>query len=177
MVIDSRESKGWGTLLQVTKQAPKALVSSLKELVEPYFRPSNQLIAPSPKLDGKHLAYQGLILRVNNQSLIEVANMLHWAHPTILYGECWLGELPRKSFYLYPMSKRWPGNLVQSPTYNIVSQAFMRRALPFPPTVALLVTRKRLTRRSPWARLVVVITIITQRMIRTRRSLSALLMT
>ena len=39
MVIDNRESKGQGTLLQVINRAPNALVSSLKELIEPFFRP------------------------------------------------------------------------------------------------------------------------------------------
>ena len=55
MVIDSREPKGRGTLLQVIERAPKALVSSLKELIEPSFRPSNHLIATGPKLDGNTL--------------------------------------------------------------------------------------------------------------------------
>ena len=51
MVMDSRESKGRGTQLQVTKQAPNALVSSLKELIKPSFNPSNHLIATGPRLD------------------------------------------------------------------------------------------------------------------------------
>ena len=55
MVKDSKKSKGRGTLLQVTNQAPKALVSSLKELIEPSFRLSNHLIATGPKLDGNTL--------------------------------------------------------------------------------------------------------------------------
>ena len=55
IVIDNKESKGRGTLLQVTKRAPNALVSSLKELIEPSYRPLNHLIATSPKLDGNTL--------------------------------------------------------------------------------------------------------------------------
>ena len=55
MVIDNRESKGRGTLLQVTNWAPNALVSSLKELIEPYLGPLNHLIATSPRLDGNTL--------------------------------------------------------------------------------------------------------------------------
>ena len=39
MVIDNREFKGQGTLLQVINRAPNALVSSLKELIEPFLRP------------------------------------------------------------------------------------------------------------------------------------------
>jgi len=37
------------------KRDPKARVSSLKELIEPAIRPSNHLIATSPKLEGKTL--------------------------------------------------------------------------------------------------------------------------
>ena len=55
MVIDNRESEGRGTLLQVTNQAPNALVISLKELIEPSLRPSNYLIAIGARLDGNTL--------------------------------------------------------------------------------------------------------------------------
>ena len=50
-----RESKGRGTLLQVTNWAPNALVSSLKELIEPSLRPSNHLIVIGFRLDGNTL--------------------------------------------------------------------------------------------------------------------------
>ena len=49
MAIDSKESKGRGTLLQVTKWAPKALVSSWKELIDPSPNPPNHLIVTGPK--------------------------------------------------------------------------------------------------------------------------------
>ena len=52
---DSSESRARGTLLHVIKREPNAWVSSLKELMEFAFRPSNHLIATSPKLDGKTL--------------------------------------------------------------------------------------------------------------------------
>ena len=55
MVRDNSESKGQGTLLHVIKREPKAQVSFLKEFMEFAFRPSNYLIAISPKLDGKTL--------------------------------------------------------------------------------------------------------------------------
>ena len=51
IVINSRESKGRETLLQVTKQAPNALMNSFKELKEPSIRLSNHLIATGSKLD------------------------------------------------------------------------------------------------------------------------------
>ena len=60
MAIDSGESKGRWSLLQVTKWAPKALVSSWKELIELYFRSSNHLIAIGPKLDGNTLHIKAL---------------------------------------------------------------------------------------------------------------------
>ena len=55
MVIDNRESKGWGTLLHVIKRDPNTQVSSLKESVEPAPRPSNHLITTGPKVDGNTL--------------------------------------------------------------------------------------------------------------------------
>ena len=55
MVMDNKESKGQGTLLQVTKQDPNTQVNSLKELIEPAPRPSNHLIATGPKLNGNTL--------------------------------------------------------------------------------------------------------------------------
>ena len=55
MVIDNRESNSRGTLLQVTNRAPNALVSSLKELIEPSLKPLNYLIAIGPRLDGNTL--------------------------------------------------------------------------------------------------------------------------
>ena len=55
MVKDNKESKGRGTLLQVTNQALNALVSSLKDLIEHSLRPSNHLIVTGPRLDGNTL--------------------------------------------------------------------------------------------------------------------------
>ena len=51
MAIDSKESKGRETLLQVMNRAPKTLVSSRKELIDHSSNPSNYLIATGPKLD------------------------------------------------------------------------------------------------------------------------------
>ena len=59
---DNKESKGWGTLLHVIKQDPNARVSSLKESMEPAFRPSNHLIATGPKLDVNTLHIRALFL-------------------------------------------------------------------------------------------------------------------
>ena len=55
MVMDNKESKGRGTLLQVTKRDPNAQVSSLKESIELPPSPSNHLIATGPKLNGNTL--------------------------------------------------------------------------------------------------------------------------
>ena len=52
---DNREVKGQGALLHVIKPDPNVWVSSLKELIEPTFRPSNHLIATGLRLDGKTL--------------------------------------------------------------------------------------------------------------------------
>ena len=55
IVIDSRESKGWGTLLHVINQEQNDWVSFLKELMELVLNPSNHLIGIGPKLEGNTL--------------------------------------------------------------------------------------------------------------------------
>ena len=55
MVIDSRESKGRGTLLHAIKRDPNARVSSLKESMELAPKPSNHLMATGSKLEGNTL--------------------------------------------------------------------------------------------------------------------------
>ena len=43
----------------------------------------------------EHLTHQGLVLQVDNHSLVEVANMFHEIHPSIIHGKRWLGEPSR----------------------------------------------------------------------------------
>ena len=62
MVIDNKESKGRRTLLQDTNRASNALVSFLKELIEPSLKSSNHLIATGPRLDGNTLHIKVLFL-------------------------------------------------------------------------------------------------------------------
>ena len=95
MVMDNKESKGQGTLLQVTKRDSNARISSLKELIEVSPRPSNHLIATGPKLDGNTLHIR-VVLRVNSHSLVKVAYMLYRVHSTIAHCECWLSKSSRK---------------------------------------------------------------------------------
>ena len=52
MDIDNKDPKGWGTLLHVMKQAPKAWVIFLKESMEFALKLLNYLISIGPKLDG-----------------------------------------------------------------------------------------------------------------------------
>ena len=59
---DNNESRGRGTLLYMIKREPNAWMSSLKELMELAFRPSNHIIAIGPKLDGKTLHIKALSL-------------------------------------------------------------------------------------------------------------------
>ena len=94
MVMDNKESKGQGTLLQVTKRDSNARISSLKELIEVSPRPSNHLIATGPKLDGNTLHIR-VVLRVNSHSLVKVAYMLYRVHSNIAHGECWLSKSSR----------------------------------------------------------------------------------
>ena len=62
MERDNKEAKDWGTLLHVIKWDPNAWVSSLKESMKLALRPSNYLIATSPKLDRNIFHIKGLFL-------------------------------------------------------------------------------------------------------------------
>ena len=55
IVMDNKESRGWGTLLHVMNRKQNDWVSFLKELMEFFLSPSNHLIGIGPKLDGNTL--------------------------------------------------------------------------------------------------------------------------
>ena len=57
--MDSRESRGWGTLLHVMNREQNDWISFLKELMEFVLSPSNHLIGIGPKLDGNTLHNRG----------------------------------------------------------------------------------------------------------------------
>ena len=104
---DNRESKGQGTLLHVMKRDPKnARVSSLKESIEPAPRPSNHLIATSPKLDGNTLHIKVPFLECTTISLVEVIYVLHKVYMTVVHGERRLSESPKKSPLFNPTCER-----------------------------------------------------------------------
>ena len=103
---DNRESKGQGTLLHVMKRDPNARVSSLKELIEPAPRPSNHLIAISPKLDGNTLHIKVPFLECTTISLVEVTYVLHKVCATVVHGERRLSESLKKSPLFNPTCER-----------------------------------------------------------------------
>ena len=53
--MDSKESRGWGTIPHVINQEQNDWVSFLKELMEFILSPSNHLIGIGLKLDGNAL--------------------------------------------------------------------------------------------------------------------------
>ena len=59
---DNKEPKGRGTQLHIIKREPNAQVSSLKKYMEFAFRPSNYLIATSPRLNRNILHIKALSL-------------------------------------------------------------------------------------------------------------------
>ena len=99
--------------------------------------------------------------------------MLHMICLTIVHGECWPSESPRKSPSLNSVRERWPGNLVECSAHRIISQAFGKWAPVSVLMVAVLIIWERLTRRSLWSRSVIIISTI-RRNVRVWRSPSAL---
>ena len=57
MDMDNKESKGWGTVLQVMKRDPNTHVSSLKESIERALILLNHLIGTKPQAGWKYLAH------------------------------------------------------------------------------------------------------------------------
>ena len=170
MAINNMESKGWGTLLQVTKQAPKALVSSLKELIEPSFKPLNHLITTGPKLDGNTLHIKVLFQEWTVILWLKwLTCSIRFVLPLYMVNVGWVNR--RGSFPFFNSTyKRWFRDLVESPTYSIIAQTFVRWALDPPFVMTIFIARKRLTGRSPRLRPVATIPIIIIRGARIWRS-------
>ena len=99
---NSSESGDRGTLLHMIKREPNVWVSSLKELMEFSFRPSNHLIATSPKLDRKTLHIKASSLEWT-VILIKLAHVFYKVHSTIVNSERRSMESLRKFHPLYLM--------------------------------------------------------------------------
>ena len=65
---------------------------------------------------------------MDSHSLIEVAHMLHRVHSTIVDGEHWLMELPKKYWPFSLAREGQLGNLVQCFAHSFISQASTRWA-------------------------------------------------
>ena len=92
----------------------------------------------------EYLTHQGLVLGLDSHSLVEMAHMLHRIRSTIVNGERWLMELPRKLCLFYLARERRLGNRDQRLAHSVISQALVRWA--FIPTfvMVLLIVRERL---------------------------------
>ena len=112
---------------------------------------------------------------MDSHSLVEVAYMLHRVGSTIVYGERWLSESPRKFCSFNSACERRPGNLIQRPAHSIVSQASLRWALVPIFVMVIIVIRERFTRWSSWPVPIVSVPFITRRNVRVGGSLSSLL--
>ena len=111
--------------------------------IEPSHRPGSQT-------RWENLTHQGLVLRMDNHSLIEVAHMFYRVRLTIVNGERGLMESPRKFCPLNLARERWSGDLIKCLAHSVISQAFMRQ--PFVPTFAmvLFIVGKRFAGWSSW---------------------------
>ena len=87
---------------------------------------------------------------MDNHSLVELAHMLHRVCSTIVDGECWLVEPPRK-FPFLNSGERWFGNLVECSAHCIISYISGRLVPISALMVVFLFIRERLTRRIPWS--------------------------
>ena len=81
---------------------------------------------------------------MDNHSLIEVAHMLYRVRLTIVDGESWLMEPPKKFYPFNPACEGWLGF-----AHSVISQASTSRAFVSTIMVVFLLIWERLTRRSP----------------------------
>ena len=94
--MDSKEYKGRGTLLQVTKTNSKGPGKLLKGANRTF----SQTVEPShrhgPQTGWEHFAHQGFISGVDSHSLVEMEDVLHRVHSAIIHDECWLSKMSMK---------------------------------------------------------------------------------
>ena len=68
---------------------------------------------------------------MDSHSLIKVAHMFHRVCLTVIDGECWLMEPPRKYCAFDLACEGQLGNLVQRFAHSVISEASASRALVF----------------------------------------------
>ena len=169
--MDNKESSGWGTLLHVMKWDSNAYVSSLKEPIEPAFRPSNHPIVTGSKLDGNTLHIK---VSFSKWTAILWLKWLMYSKGSVRslcmvnvgLVNLW-GSLP----FLNSACERWSGNLFKRFTHRIIPQAFGRWAFVSVLMVVVLIIRERLTGRSPWSLPITTILFIVRREIENGGSL------
>ena len=83
---------------------------------------------------------------MDGHPLIELAYMLYWVGPIIVYGKRWLMEPPRKHRPLYSTCKQRLGDAIQGLTHGIIGQALVRWALVAAFTGSLFLVGKGLAR-------------------------------
>ena len=84
---------------------------------------------------------------MDGHPLIELAYMLHWVGPTIVYGKRWLMKPPRKHCLLYSTRKRRLGDAIQGFAHGIVGQALVSWAFVAAFARPLFLVGKGLARR------------------------------
>ena len=100
----------------------KGIYGICPQAVEPPHRHGSQI-------RWEHLAHQDFVLRMDSHYLIEVAHMHHKIRSTIVDGECWLMELPRKNCPFNLDREGRLRNLVQHFAHSVISKASASRAL------------------------------------------------
>ena len=78
----------------------------LSKFLEGIYWTCPQAVKPSQHYGSQtgceHFAHQGFVLGIDSHSLIEMAHMLHRVYSPIVDGECWLMEMPSRSYPFNP---------------------------------------------------------------------------
>ena len=85
---------------------------------------------------------------MNSHLLFELTYVLYRIRPTIVNGERWLMEMPRKFRLFYPLCEGRFRNLAQGLLHNISSYSLAKRTPAFPFVKILFLTRERLAKWS-----------------------------
>ena len=152
----------------------------LSKFLEGIYWTRPQAVKPSQRygsqIGWEHFAHQGFVLGIDSHSLIEMAHMLHRVYSPIVDGECWLMEMPSRSYPFNPTREWRLGNLVQSFTHRIISQSSMNGAFASAFTMMLFFIWEWFTRGSPWSTSITAILLIIRGGIRQGGSLFSLCM-
>ena len=127
-----------GNFVACHKSGTKSSSQLLVRAYWTFFQPIEPSHGNSPEAEGKYFAHKGLISKLNGHSLVEVTHVLYEISPSIINGK---GRLGKTVWELGPINsprERWPGNLTQNFTHQVIPHIPRGWAFTSSPTLSFL---------------------------------------